>query len=78
MFIDPFFLDLLVKERHKDLLKQARFVSQQRINRTRPRVNINLGGILNRIKSVFTPSEAGTIRVIPNEDCIPTPECQVY
>ena len=76
MYQNHYYVDLLVKERHRELLAQARIVSQLRVNNASRRVNIDLGAIYMRLKAVIMPSRIEAQPVMPLDECVPAAECQ--
>lgn len=77
MYQNHYYVEVMLKERHSELLNQSRILSQLRVNETEPRVNITLGPFFQRIKMLLTPGRFGALPVMPAKDCVPGPECQI-
>jgi hypothetical protein len=71
-----YYVEILLKERHKELLDQARIGSQLRVNDAERRVKIDLGAVFSRIKAALIPGRIASQPVEPVQDCIPAAECQ--
>ena len=69
--------EVMLRERHSELLDQARILSQLRGTKPERRENIGLGAFIKRIKVLFTPGRIEAQPVMATEDFIPGPECQV-
>ena len=71
-----YYVELMLKERHNELLDKARIVSQLRLNNAQRRVKIDLDAMFRRIKAVIIPGRIEVQPVMPVQDCVPTTECQ--
>ncbi len=71
-----YFAEILLKERHTELLDQARIRSQLRVYNAERKVKIDLGAVFSRIKLALIPGRIASQPVEPVQDCIPAAECQ--
>ena len=77
MYQNHYSIEVMLSERHSELLDQSRILSQLRGVNPDRRANIGLGASLKRIKGLITPGRIGAQPAMPAKDFVPGPECQV-
>ena len=70
-------VELLLRERRRELFDQTRIASQLRHNEAESHVNIDLSELLHRVKLVFIPGKIEMQTAIPDSDVATPAECQV-
>jgi hypothetical protein len=70
-------IEVMLRERHSELLDQAKILSQLRGTKPERRENIGLGAFIKRVKLLSTPGRIEAQPVMPAKDFVPGPECQV-
>ena len=71
-----YYAEILLKERHTELIDQAKISSQLRVNNAERREKFDLGALFRRIKVALIPGKIDVQPVMPVQDCIPAAECQ--
>ena len=71
-----YYVEILLKERHTDMLDQARISSQLRVNNAERQVKIDQRAVFSRIKAALIPGRIEAQPVMPDQDCVPAAECQ--
>ena len=77
MFQNHYYFEVMLRERHSELLDQARILYQLSGTKFERRTNIGLGAFFKRIKVLITPGRIEAQPVMVAEDFVPGPECQV-
>ena len=69
-------VELLLREKRRELFKESRIASQMKLNEAESQVNINLSELINRVKLVFIPGKIEMQTAISDPDVATPAECQ--